>query len=217
MWGSMDVTLENIRMDIAPGPRTLFRFDSLRVRAGERLAIFGPSGVGKTTLLEIIAGLLVPSAGRVIAGGRDLGRMDARERCLLRRYQIGIVFQRLNLIGYLTAGENVLLPLSPGKASTLASHVAMRRLGIADKYELRVARLSPGEQQRVAVARVLAGGYPLILADEPTSSLDERNADAVIDALFEAGRGSTLVVVSHDKRIRARFDRVLDFESMVSP
>jgi putative ABC transport system ATP-binding protein len=212
----MDIALEHIRMDILPGPRTLFRFDSLRVEAGERLAIVGPSGVGKTTLLEIIAGLLAPSAGRVHVGGRDLGLMDARERCLMRRRKIGVVFQRLNLIGYLTAGENVLLPLPPGVASERVSLEAMQRLGIADKYEQRVARLSPGEQQRVAVARVLAGNYPLILADEPTSSLDERNADAVIDALFEAGRGGTLVVVSHDRRIRARFDRVLDFESMAT-
>jgi putative ABC transport system ATP-binding protein len=212
----MEVSLQNIRMDIVPGPRTLFRFNRLNIGAGERVAIVGPSGVGKTTLLEIIAGLLLPSAGRVFVGGEDITLLGSRERCLMRRENIGIVFQRLNLIGYLTAGENVLLPLKSGAGSRRAAREAMRRVGIEEKHEQRVASLSPGEQQRVAVARVLAGNYSLILADEPTSSLDEKNADAVLEALFEAGRGKTMIVVSHDRRVRQRFDTVWDFEALQS-
>jgi len=189
--------------------RPILRIDEIEIDSGSHLLIRGPSGAGKTTLLHLLAGLLEPQSGTVRIGGEPLHNQTENERCAWRRNQVGLVFQKLNLLGHLTALENVLLG-SPGKGLTFASAMeALAKLGVDRLSDKLAYRLSLGEQQRVAVARVVARKPPLILADEPTSSLDEANAELVMDSLFAAkGTEGTLIVATHDDRVASRFERV---------
>ena len=149
-------------------------------------------------------------------GPHALRALSDEARCHLRRKHVGIVFQKLNLLDHLTACENVLLALPPAPASMAVALSALERLGLKDLAHTSSAAMSLGEQQRVAVARVVASRPDIILADEPTSSLDQINADAVMQALFDVSEGRTLVVVSHDRRIQKRFAKVVDFAEMIA-
>jgi ABC-type lipoprotein export system ATPase subunit len=202
-----------------PGrPQPLFAIAALKVPAGSRILIRGPSGTGKTTLLHLLAGQFPPDEGEILLGGRDFSALGGDDRRRLRRDHFGIIFQRMNLIGHLDAAENVGLAFAPGSPSVAAKALeALRRMGLEGALRRRCATLSPGEQQRVAVARVLARSPDIVLADEPTSSLDGRNAEAVMEALCEASAGKTLVVVSHDGRIDRFFEDARDFEKLVRP
>jgi putative ABC transport system ATP-binding protein len=212
----MDVSLTDVVVRIPPDQRLLFHVKSLRIDSGLRVLIHGASGIGKTTLLHLIAGLFLPDSGSVEVGGSNLCLLNDHQRSRLRREHLGIIFQRLNLIDHLDAIENVMLPLRDRRTARERAVNALKVVNMAGLLRERVANLSLGEQQRVAVGRVLAGKPALILADEPTSSLDERNAEAVMDALFDASEGSTLIVVSHDHRISRRFDRTIDFAVLIS-
>jgi len=186
----------------------------LDVVKGEALAVRGESGSGKTTLLNIIAGILRPDEGTVeIAGEAMTGRSEtARDR--LRARHIGYLFQTFNLLPALTAWENVQLGMSfrprEGVAPRKAAAEALERVGLGDRRHYRPAQLSVGQQQRVAIARALAGRPTLVLADEPTSSLDRARADQCLDLLTEFARESeaALLVVTHDETLVARFTRV---------
>lgn len=210
------LVIENLRKEACcpDGKRlTILALDALRVEAGEQLAITGPSGSGKTTLLHVVAGLLRPSAGALYFEG---ARMDAWPRWqweAWRARSLGYVFQKYNLLDTLTAEENVLLAAAlDGHAGNEARDQARELLaavGLEDKRGLRPSRLSGGEQQRVAVARALMGCPKLVLADEPTASLDAQSGAQVLVLLQRlcAARGSALLLSTHDPRVMAVFVR----------
>jgi putative ABC transport system ATP-binding protein len=212
----MDVSLKDVVVRIPPDQRLLFHIKSLHIDSGSRVLIHGASGLGKTTLLHLIAGLFLPQSGSVEVDGSNMCLLNDHQRSKLRREHLGIIFQRLNLIDHLNALENVVLPLRDRRVARQRAVDALKMVNMAGLLRERVGNLSLGEQQRVAVGRVLAAKPALILADEPTSSLDERNAEGVMDALFDASGGSTLIVVSHDHRISRRFDKTFDFVLLIS-
>jgi putative ABC transport system ATP-binding protein len=191
----------------------LLSIPSQRLPQGTRLLIRGPSGTGKTSLLHILAGLMDPHRGRVAVDGQDLSHLSESQRCAWRRRSLGLVFQRLNLLGHLTAAENVLLASPDSSLDRSKALEALDSLGVADLADQLAYNLSLGEQQRVAVARVIARTPKLILADEPTSSLDDPNAQLVIASLLEAvGPEGTLLVATHDDRIAEHFQKVWTLE-----
>jgi len=183
----------------------------LNVQPGEFVAITGRSGAGKSTLLHIIGGLADPSAGRVVINGTDITRLNERDRATFRAGQIGIVFQADNLIPFLTAYENVLLPMqligrknAPARARSLLTEV-----GLAERICHKPNMLSGGERQRVAIAIALANEPKLLLADELTGELDSVSADRVMELLGElnTSHNLTLVIVTHNKTVAARASR----------
>jgi len=185
---------------------------SLTVERGEFVAIVGRSGSGKSTLLNIIGGLAEPTAGRVMVAGIDLARADEEQRASVRRNGVGIVFQNDNLIPFLTAEENVALPMQlAGRADAKArARMLLDGLGMGARRGHRPEQLSGGEKQRVAIASALANDPQLILADELTGELDTKNTDAVMDDLEKLNEGgTTLIVVTHNQRVAQRAHRVL--------
>jgi putative ABC transport system ATP-binding protein len=187
---------------------------SMGVQPGELVAVMGPSGSGKTTLLSLAGGLDTASEGTVRVEGVDLSSLGARELARLRRRRIGYVFQQLNLIEGLTAGENVSLPLElDGVVTRSARGAALEALALMEMAEL-VDRfpeeLSGGEQQRVAIARAVVGERILLLADEPTGALDSVTGESVLRLLRgHCDRGGAGVLVTHDARFAAWADRVV--------
>ena len=211
---SDDIELRKIEVVWAGSRAPLFGIPEFVVPAGAKVLIEGPSGRGKTTLLHLIAGLFHPASGTVEIGGRRLSSLSADQIGRLRRERIGIVFQKLNVIDHLTALENAKLAARGEDAAERAGD-ALKIVKLADKANVRAAVLSLGEQQRVAIARVLAQAPSILLADEPTSSLDDANAELVARALLRAaGPRGSLIVVSHDRRLRAHFDKLIKFEEL---
>ncbi len=190
---------------------------SFRVMAGEAVAIVGASGSGKSTLLGLLAGLDVPTQGRVLLGGRDLNALDEDARAELRGGMLGFVFQSFQLLPALTALENVMLPLElAGRSGARADAEQMLgRVGLAQRLGHYPKHLSGGEQQRVAIARAFAAKPGLLLADEPTGNLDAATGADIIDLMFamNAELGTTLVLVTHDEAIARRCGRVLKLGS----
>lgn len=186
---------------------------SLELRRGEFVALLGRSGSGKSTLLHLIAGLDTPSAGKIVIGGVDIGRLDEEERARTREETIGLVLQRDNLIGYLTAQENVALPLELAgrKGAKLRAVDLLRRVGLGHRLDHRASQLSGGEQQRVSIAVALALGPQILLGDEVTGELDSESAAGVLDLLagLQQNDGLTLLVVTHDPAAAARAVRVI--------
>lgn len=167
----------------------------------------GPSGKGKTSFLHLLAGLYTPQTGTVQIGDHSLEKLNDSERAKFRRSHFGIVFQKLNLLEHLTPVENILLDCESEKTAS----ANLQRVGLSHRVDNLSSQLSLGEQQRVAIARVLSANKSIILADEPTSSLDDANAEQVMQLLLETAQNKTLVVVSHDQRLKKFFDRHLDF------
>ncbi|HEY7050385.1 MAG TPA: ABC transporter ATP-binding protein [Jatrophihabitantaceae bacterium] len=186
---------------------------SLSVAAGTFLAVMGPSGSGKSTLLNCAAGLETPTEGTVTVGGTGLAGLDDVALTQFRRGHIGFVFQDFNLLPYLTAYQNVELPLRLGGARVDRRRIAavLDRVGMAHRLDRLPAQLSGGEQQRVAVARALVTRPSVIFADEPTGSLDSASAAQVLGLLRDAVRtaGQTVVMVTHDPVAASRADSVL--------
>jgi putative ABC transport system ATP-binding protein len=184
----------------------------LDVRRGELVALLGPSGSGKSTLLNVVAGLDVADGGTVEVGGREIGALSERDRTLLRRREIGFVFQFFNLVPTLTVLENVLLPLElTGQRSDVAARALLDRVGLADRGRSFPEELSGGEQQRVAIARALAHEPALVLADEPTGNLDSATGARVLDLLTELvrERSATMLIATHSQDVVRRATRVV--------
>ncbi len=202
----------------ATGSLTILKDIGFSIGAGETAAIVGASGSGKSTLLGLLAGLDVPTSGRVRIFGDDMFALDEDGRAALRARSIGFVFQSFQLLPHLTALENVLLPLeltgrSPeGEEPVAAARALLARVGLGGRLSHYPKYLSGGEQQRVALARAFILRPPLLLADEPTGSLDAHTGEAVIDLMFELNRErrSTLVMVTHDAGIAARCGRRIE-------
>jgi putative ABC transport system ATP-binding protein len=190
---------------------TIVKDATFEVREGEAVAILGASGSGKSTLLGLLAGLDVPSSGRVWMGGEDLFALDEDGRARLRGQMVGFVFQSFQLLPALTALENAMLPLelAGGADASARARDVLGRVGLADRLGHYPRQLSGGEQQRVAVARAFVTQPKLLFADEPTGNLDSVTGEHVIDLLFEMNRerGTTLVLVTHDPDLAKRCAR----------
>jgi len=191
---------------------------SLEIAEGDFIAVVGASGSGKSTLLLVLGGMLSPSSGRVLLDDSSLYEMSAEGRAELRRDRIGFVFQTFNLVPYLTALENVQVPLllsgMDDKTQIERATSLLERVGLGDRLDHKPAELSVGQQQRVALARMLANDPGVILADEPTGNLDPQTCDEVIDFLAELNsEGRTVVMVTHDPRVAKRAKRTLRLEA----
>ncbi len=194
--------------------RVVLRDVTFALAPGSVTAVVGRSGSGKTTLLNLAAGLDVPDAGRVVVAGHDLSRLDDRDRTLLRRGTIGFVFQFFHLLPHLSVLENVLLPGwiagDDEAVSRRRAHDLLAAVDLADRVGEPVDRLSGGEQQRVAICRALLRRPRLLLADEPTGSLDDATGRLVLDLLLSLSRreGSSLLLVTHSDEVAVRADAV---------
>jgi putative ABC transport system ATP-binding protein len=194
------------------------RVPELAIGDGETVAVTGPSGAGKTTLINLLSGLLVPRAGRVSVLGLDLGDLSPEDRQDLRVLKLGLVFQELELLDYLDVLDNILLPYRITPVLSLDASVRERatslahEVGLGDKLARLPGQLSQGERQRVAVCRALVTRPAVLFGDEPTGNLDRDNRDHVADALFRYAEqtGAPLIVVSHDPELVNRFQRRLD-------
>jgi putative ABC transport system ATP-binding protein len=187
------------------------------LNARETAAIVGASGSGKSTLLTIIAGLDTPTSGKVRLAGTDLFAIDEDERAALRAHKVGFVFQSFQLMGNLTALENVMLPLELAgrKDARKAASEMLERVGLSQRLGHYPRVMSGGEQQRVALARAFVVHPAVLLADEPTGSLDFATGEKIMELMFELNReqGTTLVLVTHDTGIAARCDRRITIEA----
>ena len=192
----------------------------LQVVGGESVALVGPSGAGKTTLLKLLAGILIPVSGIVRIEGQVLSELSPSARRELRLRRLGVVFQDFALLDYLTVGENLVLPVTLGGFAELPHRVKARalaeRLEVGHYWDKRSAELSQGERQRVAIARALVHDPVLVLADEPTASLDSRRKDVAASLMLEdaRARGAALIMVTHDPELLPRFDRVVNLEDL---
>ena len=208
------VVCEQVGIEVA-GRRLLAGID-LEVEAGRSLAIIGPSGSGKSTLLNAVAGIVSATSGRIVLAGTELSTLRGAARARFRLDHIGIVFQFGELLPEFTAAENVALPLrfrgwQRGRA-TEASIAALEQVGLEAFADAETEVLSGGERQRVAVARALAGSPSVLIADEPTGSLDRTNADAIADLLIAAARraGTALLVATHDPLVASRCSAIAE-------
>lgn len=201
------------RVADATGELTILHNIEFTVAAGETLAIVGASGSGKSTLLGILAGLDTPTEGTVELGGIDIFALDEDGRALLRKNQLGFVFQSFQLLMHLNALENVMLPLElrGDKEAKQKAEQMLAKVGLSSRLKHYPKYLSGGEQQRVALARAFVTEPPLLFADEPTGSLDAVTGESVIQLMFELNRerGSSLVLVTHDLSIAARCGRTI--------
>ena len=183
-----------------------------KLESGEQTALLGPSGGGKTTLLNVIAGITLPDSGSVIIDNVDVARLHEVRRDRFRAQKIGFVFQTFNLLAAFTALENVLLGMSFSGKSVDRKHALelLDNVGLAHRLHHRPARLSVGEQQRVAVARALANRPSLLLADEPTANVDVKNQQTILDLICNACRENnvSLLMVTHSLEVAGRFKRV---------
>lgn len=209
------LSLEDARLVLGgnAGPVAILRGISLQVQRGESLALIGPSGSGKSSLLMVMGGLERASAGRVMALGQDLSAMNEDQLARFRRANMGIVFQSFHLIPTMTALENVALPLELAGAEAAFDRAAdeLAAVGLGHRLNHYPAQMSGGEQQRVALARAAAPRPALLLADEPTGNLDGSTGGQIMDLLFglRDRHGATLVLVTHAPELARRCSRVV--------
>ena len=219
------IDLQGVEFQYPEAKIKTLNISSLTIEKEERIFLYGPSGSGKSTLLEVLAGVLVPQKGKVQILGQDLAQMSSVERDQFRASHLGYVFQSFNLIPYLSVEENIELPLSlspdrrkrlEGRSISQEIQHLCERLGIFELRDRRVTQLSVGQQQRVAVARALLGRPELILADEPTSSLDQDHREKFIQLLFQvcSEQKTTVIFVSHDRTLEKLFSIAISFHNV---
>ena len=215
------IEIENLRVAYSSDETGFtLSLESLQVDAGEELCIVGGSGSGKTTLLHALSGIIRPTSGEICIAGQDLSKMGEAELDGFRAQHIGYVFQTFNLLQPLTALENVAIAASlAGKSqreSRNAAAALLKEMDLESHINRRPSELSVGQSQRVALARALVNTPTLLLADEPTASLDPANAERALASLRAAAqnRGSALVVVTHEPSVQAQFSRVLDLDEV---
>lgn len=219
------INLHNVQFTWSNNASPTLVIDQLQVDRGEHLFIKGPSGCGKSTLLGLLTGINQTQTGSVTVLGQDLSGLSSRQRDRFRADNIGYIFQQFNLLPYLSVIENVTLPcrFSKQRLARVNGNLEQRAVELLTKLHLSpnllhkpVVELSIGQQQRVAAARALIGNPPLIIADEPTSSLDHDNRSAFIELLLEQANqvDATLVFVSHDPTLEPLFDRNLDLRQV---
>jgi putative ABC transport system ATP-binding protein len=216
------IELKNVLFYYQPAAWQL-SLPQLMLQPGQHLFIKGASGSGKTTLLNLLAGIIAPKQGDIILGGAPFSRLSAAKRDTLRAKNIGVVFQQLNLISYLSVLDNVLLSahfagIKPAKSRQRAK-VLLQSLGLtADMLTQKAALLSVGQQQRVAIARALLTQPALLIADEPTSALDADNRDSFMRILLEQANAcqTTVIFVSHDANLRHYFNLQLDMQNLAA-
>ncbi len=210
------VKASNLRKEIHLKGSKLVILDqiSLEIKAGETVAIMGPSGAGKTTLLGLLAGLDTPTAGTVELGGVNIFALDEEGRTKIRRKNISFIFQNFYLLDNLTALENVMLPLdllydpaAKTKAIKLLEHV-----GLAERMHHQPRQLSGGEQQRIAIARAFAAEPSILFADEPTGNLDQNTGELIIEQLFALNKNSntTLIIITHEPILAEKCERIIN-------
>jgi ABC-type lipoprotein export system ATPase subunit len=214
------VKMDNCKLRLGPGVE--FLCEHFNADAGDQIALWGPSGCGKTTMLNMISGLLRPSEGRITVDGHEIQDMREHELDRFRGARIGFIFQTFNLLAPFTSMQNVLLGMrfadaTPGKEWKARATELLERVNLSHRLHSKPTTMSVGEQQRVAIARALANKPPLILADEPTGSLDPRTSREVMDLLLQLCREEqvTLLLVTHDEGIAERLPQRFDCTNLV--
>lgn len=214
------VTLENVRRKLGPGVE--FQCERFEATAGAHMALWGPSGCGKSTMLNLITGLLTPDAGKVIVDGTEIQDMGDAALDAFRGQRFGFVFQTFNLLKPFTALQNVMLGMQfsdtqPQKEWKSRATELLQRVGLGHRLNSRPTTLSVGEQQRVAIARALANKQKIVVADEPTGSLDPKTASAVMDLLLEMCREQqvTMLMVTHDRALAEMLPQRFDCSGLV--
>jgi len=202
--------------DTSSGPLTILQAVTGIVHKGEKVAIIGPSGSGKSTLLSLIGLLDSPSEGQIIIDGVDVGSLAESEQAAFRNKNIGFIFQSFELISPFTVAENISAPIEIGKGivSVQAQDELISRLGLGERKNALPQTLSGGEKQRVAIGRALMNKPAIILADEPTGSLDRTTGERVLNLLLESvsDQEATLIIITHDESIANRMDRVFELK-----
>ncbi|MBR5595961.1 MAG: ABC transporter ATP-binding protein [Lachnospiraceae bacterium] len=188
----------------------------LSVEKGEFVAIVGASGSGKSTLLHVLGSVDKPTAGKVLVDGEDISKLNPTKSAIFRRRKVGLVYQFYNLIPTLTVRKNILMPLLLDKRKVNEEYFeqVVSQLGIADKLEAMPSQLSGGQQQRVAIARALIYRPAILLADEPTGNLDQKNSKEIVEMLKISNRNleQTIVLITHDEKIALEADRIITIE-----
>ena len=204
----MFLNVENVELKIKS--KILLKKQKFEIKKGQNMLVIGPSGSGKTSLLNIMAGLVRPSSGEVIFQNKKYSSLTDNQIDSLRANKFGFIFQKINLIKHLTVEQNILLAQCSNLSKNMAKILSM--LDISDKIKEKAMNLSVGEAQRVAIARGLVNQPEIIFADEPTSSLDDKNTKNVIDLILSSAKenNSSLVVCTHDKRIMNSFKNIID-------
>lgn len=212
------LTCESVKKIYDSGRNQVVALDGidLTVSKGEFVAIIGASGSGKSTLLHILGSVDKPTSGKVTIDGTDLSKLNQTQAAIFRRRKVGLVYQFYNLIPTLTVQENILMPLTLDKKKPNKEYFEkiINSLGIADRLEMLPNQLSGGQQQRVAIARSLIYRPALLLADEPTGNLDQKNSKEIIDMLKLSNRNlkQTIVLITHDEKVALEADRIITIE-----
>lgn len=213
-----DIVIEasNVTLSLGSGDRTtrILKGIDLEIVHGQSVALLGPSGSGKSSLMALLSGLETPTSGQVRVAGLDFGRMDEDALARARRGRIGIVLQAFHLLPTMTALENVAVPMELQGAADAFERAAeeLASVGLGERLDHYPSQLSGGEQQRVAIARAMVSRPEIIFADEPTGNLDGQTGDAIIDLLFarRAANGATLLIITHDPALATHCDRVIE-------
>jgi putative ABC transport system ATP-binding protein len=211
------LTIKNLHFHY-PDHSFELKLPQLSLKEHSRCFLYGPSGVGKSTLLSLVAGILTPQSGQILIEGQDITQLSPAQRDRFRGQHFGLIFQSFNLIPYLSVEDNISLPIRVCQRGNLSQvQTLIEQLNLTDIRHRLAQNLSLGQQQRVAQARALLGNPKLVIADEPTSSLDEKNAREFMRLLLQQQKekGLALLFVSHDRRLEEHFEQILSVEDFI--